>query len=405
MDLLIAANTVTQAQADTAPASGTPGWATDGNPATGLLATDAPAWHYNMMMAELIAIIKAAGITPSNADWSQVLKAMQTIFAPAQYGVAPYSASLAQLIGGYPLGAIAFDASGNYWQSTKANNLTVPGAENANWVNFFAGVMTEEQADLRYLLLAGGNVKGEMDWGDKTTAGTTTHRFWAAGAPAEGDATPDATLTISGGTPGTANKGSVALAVMELDLSGAEQVLAPDPNDFASQQVLSARIAEGRYIRSVPADSGTNVRVVDVQEDADGNLIATMQDGTTQSYAPGSTGVIPATSALGAVYWTRQGNILTQSFQIIAAHSQMYQAFPFAYKAGTVPSVTAAAGATPNGYAAQLQVATPQTPANSGTTNVGILLDLPCWSGGGASAHVVASEPVALNLTVIGEAQ
>ncbi|BBC78720.1 bacteriophage tail fiber protein [Acetobacter orientalis] len=145
MDLLIATNTVAQEQADKAPASGTPGWATDGNPATGQLATDAPAWHYNMMMSELIAVIKAAGITPSNADWSQVLKAMQTIFSPAQYGVAPFSASLAQLIGGYPLGAIAFDAVGNYWRSTKDENLTVPGAENANWVIFSGGFTPVQQ--------------------------------------------------------------------------------------------------------------------------------------------------------------------------------------------------------------------------------------------------------------------
>ncbi|MCP1242917.1 hypothetical protein [Acetobacter lambici] len=272
MDLLIAANTVIQAQADTAPASGTPGWATDGNPATGLLATDAPAWHYNMMMAELIAIIKAAGFTPSNADWSQVLKAMQTIFAPAQYGVAPFSASLAQLIGGYPLGAIAFDAAGNYWQSTKANNLTVPGADGATWVNFFAGVMTQQQADLRYLLLTGGNVKGAMDWGDKTAAGTTTHRFWSAGAPAEGDATPDATLTISGGTPGTANQGSVALSTKELDLSGTGQVLVPDVEDFATKQALSAQIAEERYPASVPTTG--QARITSLVQDANGRTLS-----------------------------------------------------------------------------------------------------------------------------------
>ncbi|MCP1243229.1 hypothetical protein NKW51_11485, partial [Acetobacter lambici] len=272
MDLLVAANTVAQAQADTAPASGTPGWATDGNPATGLLATDAPAWHYNMMMAELMAVIKAAGITPSNADWSQVLKAMQTIFSPAQYGVAPFSASLAQLIGGYPLGAIAFDAAGNYWRSTKANNLTVPGAENAGWVNFFTGVMTQQQADLRYLLLTGGNVTGAMDWGDKATAGTTTHRFWSAGAPAEGDATPDAELTVSGGTPGTANQGSVALSTKELDLSGTEQVLVPDVEDFATKQALSAQIADERYPASVPTTG--QARITSLVQDADGRTLS-----------------------------------------------------------------------------------------------------------------------------------
>ncbi|MFT9251613.1 hypothetical protein [Acetobacter okinawensis] len=155
MDLLIAANTVTQAQADTAPTSGTPGWATDGNPATGLLATDAPAWHYNMMMSELIAIIKAAGFTPSNADWSQVLKAMQTIFASAQYGVAPYSATLAQLIGGYPAGVIVMGATaGQFWVSTADANLSVPGADGAKWISLFDGLATSGQ------LLAAGYLSG-----------------------------------------------------------------------------------------------------------------------------------------------------------------------------------------------------------------------------------------------------
>ncbi|GAA3684215.1 hypothetical protein [Acetobacter lovaniensis] len=143
MDLLIATNTVPQEQADKAPASGTPGWATDGNPATGQMATDAPAWHYNMMMSELLAIIKAAGFTPSNSDWSQVLKAMQTIFSPAQYGVAPYSAQLAQLVGGYPTGAIVFDAAGNYWRSTKDSNLSVPGVDGATWESLFNGLATQ----------------------------------------------------------------------------------------------------------------------------------------------------------------------------------------------------------------------------------------------------------------------
>lgn len=150
MDLLIAANTVTQPNSDTAPATGTPGWATDGDPTTNTLATQAPAWHYNMMMAEMLAIVKAAGITPSNADWSQVLKAMQTIFSPAQRGVAPYSAALAQLIGGYPKYAIVVDATGVLWRSTADANMTVPGAEDAAWGLLFDGLATQVWADSRY---------------------------------------------------------------------------------------------------------------------------------------------------------------------------------------------------------------------------------------------------------------
>lgn len=281
MDLLIASNTVTLDQADKAPASGTPGWATDGDPATGQLATDAPAWHYNMMMSELIAIIKAAGITPSNADWSQVLKAMQTIFSPAQYGVSPYSASLAQLIGGYPKGAIVFDASGNYWQSTAEKNVTVPGTENATWVNFFEGVMTPQQGDIRYLQLSGGNVTGPMDWGNTTAAGTVTQRFWCAGKPDDGDATPDGTLTISGGTAGTANKGVMALSTGTFDLTGVGSILVPDVEDFTSQEVLSAKTAEDRYISSVADAAASLKRIISLLENADGRAV--FGDGTNNS--------------------------------------------------------------------------------------------------------------------------
>lgn len=156
MDLLIAANTVTQENADTAPVSGSPGWATDGDPAKGIPATDAPAWHYNMITGELIAIIKAAGFTPSNSDWSQVIKALQTIFSPAQYGVAPFSKSLAQLIGGYPLNAVVADPTtpGTFWVSTADANASTPGADGAAWKSLFNGYATQDWADLRYLILS-----------------------------------------------------------------------------------------------------------------------------------------------------------------------------------------------------------------------------------------------------------
>ncbi|MBO1325323.1 hypothetical protein K2X14_07645 [Acetobacter sp. TBRC 12305] len=168
MDLLISANTVAQAQADTAPATGTPGWATDGDPAQGIIATDSPAWHYNMMMAELIAFVKAAGITPSNSDWSQTLKAAQILFAPAQRGVAPYNAALATLIGGYPKFAVVVDAAGAFWVSTADANMTVPGATGANWTSLFASYTTTTDGDYRYARTGGA---GDLQTGHKIYIG------------------------------------------------------------------------------------------------------------------------------------------------------------------------------------------------------------------------------------------
>lgn len=79
MDLLIAANSVAKSAADTAPSSGTPQYATDGNPVTGIYATTFPAYHYNMLMGELYNLIIAAGLTPSGSDWTQVGQAVQAL--------------------------------------------------------------------------------------------------------------------------------------------------------------------------------------------------------------------------------------------------------------------------------------------------------------------------------------
>ncbi|WP_338331987.1 hypothetical protein [Acetobacter sp. LMG 32666] len=293
----------------------------------------------------------AGGEPPRGQDMNGLLNLLSSATQVLQAGyLGPFDAAFAQSIGGYPAGAIVAGAApGAFWVSTTDANVSTPGAEGATWQSLFNGYATQAWANGQFLQLA--------------------------------------LATLQSVT------GPVAFG-------GRMQV--PSISAFTGLDALNAVTAEGRYVRSVPAAGGTNVRIVDVQEDAAGNMIATRADGTTQSYTPGSAGIIPATSTLGAVYWTRQGDILTQSFQIVAAYSGMYQAFPFAYRAGTVPNLTATAGATANGYVAQVQVATPQYPNQSATTNVGILLSMPCWSGGGTS-HVVSSLPVALNLTIVGE--
>lgn len=171
---------------------------------------------------------------------------------------------------------------------------------------------------------------------------------------------------------------------------------------FNASWNLTFNSSSGSYIQSVPVSGSTNIRITDMQEDSSGNIVVTRADGTTQSYAPGSAGIIPATSTLGAVYWTRTGNILTQSFQIVAAYDQLYQAFPFTYAADTVPVVTAAAALTVDNWSAGLMVASPGQTTHSGTTNSGILLRLPCWYGSSYGA-VAQSKPITLNLTVMGE--
>jgi hypothetical protein len=82
MDLLIAPNTVSAANADQAPATGTPGWATNGNPSTNTPATTLAAYEFNALMAEITNAISAAGITPSRFDNSQLARAIAQMALP-----------------------------------------------------------------------------------------------------------------------------------------------------------------------------------------------------------------------------------------------------------------------------------------------------------------------------------
>lgn len=83
MDLLIAPYTVTKEQADTAPATGTPGWATDGNPATNKPATQWPAYAFNGMQEELVSVILGGGQTLNRNDNTLLLKAIQKLITTA----------------------------------------------------------------------------------------------------------------------------------------------------------------------------------------------------------------------------------------------------------------------------------------------------------------------------------
>ncbi|GBQ32309.1 hypothetical protein [Gluconacetobacter azotocaptans] len=81
MELLIAPNTVPQASRDTMPATGTPGWATDGDPALNIPATGDLACHYNMMMAEIVQAILDAGMALDRTNWGQLSAAIQKFVA------------------------------------------------------------------------------------------------------------------------------------------------------------------------------------------------------------------------------------------------------------------------------------------------------------------------------------
>ena len=78
MDLIIAANSVPLAAADTPPASGTPQYATVGVPGASS-PTAFPAYHYNGLVQELMAVIQAPGVVPSRFVVNQLLQAIKRI--------------------------------------------------------------------------------------------------------------------------------------------------------------------------------------------------------------------------------------------------------------------------------------------------------------------------------------
>ncbi|UIN23520.1 hypothetical protein [Herbaspirillum frisingense] len=70
--------------------AGTPGYFTNGNPATGMAPTVVSAEFLNMLMMELVNLVSAAGITPSKSDLTQVAAAVRSLFG--QYGLGVTSA-------------------------------------------------------------------------------------------------------------------------------------------------------------------------------------------------------------------------------------------------------------------------------------------------------------------------
>jgi len=135
MDRLIAANSVDAGHADVAPGAGTPAFATSGNPGVAP-ATQFPAYQYNAIQEELMAIITAAALAPARTNNAQVLAAIRTLIGNQSGNFYDYA--------GNPNGNVAGRA-GNpgvsppdfCWDST--NNIlyvcsVTGGAGAANWI-------------------------------------------------------------------------------------------------------------------------------------------------------------------------------------------------------------------------------------------------------------------------------
>lgn len=79
MQYLLAPGTVPLDQADTTPPTGTPGFATNGNPLAGISATRNFAYNMNMLISELARLVTGAGLDLDTNDWTQVFQAVQAL--------------------------------------------------------------------------------------------------------------------------------------------------------------------------------------------------------------------------------------------------------------------------------------------------------------------------------------
>jgi len=64
-------------------AQGTPGFFTDGNPATNTPATLMRSDFMNMLMMEMLNVVTAAGLAPSKTTYNQMLTAIQQLSVSA----------------------------------------------------------------------------------------------------------------------------------------------------------------------------------------------------------------------------------------------------------------------------------------------------------------------------------
>ena len=73
-------NATAAATLPTADSAGTPGYWTKGNPGTGTPATVMDQDWFNAVQEEFIAVLAAAGVTPTKGDYDQLLTSLNTMY-------------------------------------------------------------------------------------------------------------------------------------------------------------------------------------------------------------------------------------------------------------------------------------------------------------------------------------
>lgn len=265
-----------------APSStGTPGYFTDGNPATGSAPTVVPAEFLNAVMMELINVILAAGLVPSKTNLTQVAAAIRQIAQSYQVGLIGPSASMAAIVGGAATPSLTFTdeqvivgtaLNGTRWPVPSFNqtlNLATSGAGGmdigappaSGFVAVYAGFNTTSGARTVFAQAVGSSAPSAIYSGANAPAGYNATALISI-LPTNGAGqfpayvaqtgrsivTPSATVLVGGGpsTPYTAialntalPRGSKAvsgsLAVTAGSLAQANASLAPNAAGAGAQ--------------------------------------------------------------------------------------------------------------------------------------------------------------------------
>ncbi|GBQ46030.1 hypothetical protein ACM0P6_02175 [Komagataeibacter sucrofermentans] len=117
----------------------------------------------------------------------------------------------------------------------------------------------------------------------------------------------------------------------------------PDVVDFTTQGALGARVAEARYIRSVPAAGSSNIQIADIEFDASGNVLVTDAAGNVTAFYPPSL-TVSTLNGFPCLTYKIASNMLVQEFftgYLDTLDGPQTILFPTAYRAGTTPLITA----------------------------------------------------------------
>jgi len=143
MDYTIATAVTGIGDGDTAPATGTKGEFTNGNPATSTPATVLPAYQMNALVQEIINTIVGASLTPSKSNNAQLLAAIQALIP---IGIAAYLAgrSWHNVMGSRAIGTVYTNSTGG--EIYVAASIQQGGATSTYFV-YVNGVAVVEASD------------------------------------------------------------------------------------------------------------------------------------------------------------------------------------------------------------------------------------------------------------------